>query len=588
MLLKRMRWRIFLSFLLVTLLTLTAVTCLDGTLFERFYRQDALKNLEQSAWILASQMLPLVADEAATDRLCKELGGKADRRITVVHASGKVLGDSLERPEHMANHADRPEIRQALEGGVGRQQHFSQTLHEEMLYVAVPVQKDGTILAAVRAAKPLGQLRETFHAVYKGLACIALAAAALTALVSLWLARRFTRPLDEIGQGLKYYAEGRFDQKISVPGTLELAQVARGMNVMSAHLNDRIRTIERQRNEQQAVLTSMREGVLALDAEERILFLNDSARLQLHIPDVLGAGRNLQEAVRNSEVQRLAAAVLKDHRDAEGEINLRDGDAERFLQVRATALRDAASRPIGVLLVLNDITRLRHLETVRRDFVANVSHELKTPVTAIKGYVETLLDGAMQDPADQRRFLGIISRQSERLNAIIEDLLLLSRLEGGDAGADVEKTENPLRKILDASTESCAVLANEKNIALEIKCAPELAIQCNPVLLEDAVTNLVNNAIRYSKPNTRVQIEAAGNPRGGAAIRVRDQGCGISKEHLPRLFERFYRVDKARSRQQGGTGLGLSIVKHIVHLHGGTLQVESEPGKGSLFEILLP
>ena len=241
------------------------------------------------------------------------------------------------------------------------------------------------------------------------------------------------------------------------------------------------------------------------------------------------------------------------------------------------------------MIVLDDVTEMQRLETIRRDFVANVSHELKTPVSSIKGFVETLLDGAVDDPDDARRFLGIIGRQSDRLAAIIEDLLALSRIEQSETSGTLPVEHLPLAGILDTAADDCRPRAAERGIDLRIDCPRDLLATVNGPLLEQAVINLVDNAIKYSEPGKIVQIVAAPSPTAaGVLLRVRDEGCGIAAEHLPRLFERFYRVDKARSRNLGGTGLGLSIVKHIVQAHSGTIAVESAPGVGTTFTIHLP
>jgi two-component system phosphate regulon sensor histidine kinase PhoR len=237
--------------------------------------------------------------------------------------------------------------------------------------------------------------------------------------------------------------------------------------------------------------------------------------------------------------------------------------------------------------VLDDVTRLRRLENLRRDFVANVSHELKTPITSIKGFIETLQDGALNNEGDARRFLEIMARQADRLNAIIEDLLHLSRVEEEAAQQDIELKEQPLRESLQAALHGCQHKAGARQIPLKLKCETGLCARINAPLLEQAVVNLLDNAIKYSAPGSPVEVEA-GQEKDGIAIRVRDGGCGIAAEHLPRLFERFYRVDKARSRQMGGTGLGLAIVKHIAQAHGGRVAVTSRPGEGSVFSLHLP
>jgi two-component system phosphate regulon sensor histidine kinase PhoR len=270
----------------------------------------------------------------------------------------------------------------------------------------------------------------------------------------------------------------------------------------------------------------------------------------------------------------------------DGDVVLRHAN-DRVLQVNGTSLRDAQGRSIGAVIVLNDVSRLRQLESMRRDFAANVSHELKTPITSIKGFVETLLDGALQDPHDAERFLRIVARQADRLNAIIEDLLSLSRVEKDAEAAEIALSMADLRPVLESALDDCKSKASLRGIRLAFDCAAEVVARINPPLLEQAVMNLLDNAVKYSEPGGDVHllVQAAA---GEVSIRVRDHGCGIAPEHLPRLFERFYRVDKARSRKQGGTGLGLAIVKHIVLAHRGRVTVESEPGAGSTFCIHLP
>ena len=233
------------------------------------------------------------------------------------------------------------------------------------------------------------------------------------------------------------------------------------------------------------------------------------------------------------------------------------------------------------------MTRLKRLEMVRRDFVANVSHELRTPVTSIKGFVETLLDGAMHNPDELQRFLRIVASQTDRLTAILEDLLTLSRVEQEENGAEIVFSPGPVKNVLDAAVEVCQMKASEKNIHVEITCDSVLQVPMNAPLLEQAVINLIDNAIKYSDPGQTVHVTATGS-NGEVVIEIRDQGCGISREHLPRVFERFYRVDKARSRKLGGTGLGLAIVKHIAQAHNGRATVESSVGHGSTFSIRLP
>jgi two-component system phosphate regulon sensor histidine kinase PhoR len=325
---------------------------------------------------------------------------------------------------------------------------------------------------------------------------------------------------------------------------------------------------------------------LAVDSQERLIRINEAAAKLLEIDAAQAPGRMLQEVVRNHDLHVLVSNVLSAQCNVESEIILHDERGERNLLAQGTVLRDARET-IGTLVILHEVTQLKRLEKVRRDFVANVSHELRTPVTSIKGFVETLLDGAMNQPDELRRFLEIVAAQTDRLNAIIEDLLTLSRIEQEEEKAEIALTASSVRQVLETAVEVCRLKTEEKKIAIELTCDPSLMAAMNAPLLEQAVINLLDNAIKYSYPDGTIFLSA--EPTAGEIVlRVRDEGCGIGREHLPRIFERFYRVDKARSRKLGGTGLGLAIVKHIAQVHGGRAEVESALGKGSLFSILLP
>jgi len=427
-----------------------------------------------------------------------------------------------------------------------------------------------------------GSLRRTLLG-YLALGGVALAAGYL-------LANRAARPVQELAEAALLLAGGEVDAPIPTSEPAELASLATAISTLREQLVERGLTIGRQGSQQEAVLGSMIEGVLAIDARQRIVSINRAAADLLGVDAAAVVRRPLQEVVRNADLRRFALLAIDCREPVEDNLLLR-GIRDRTIRVRGTALRDESGEG-GAVIVLNDVTDIHHLENVRRDFVANVSHELRTPIASIKGFVETLLDGAAEDPADNRRFLEIVAKQADRLGAIIEDLLALSRIEQKEGTGDLPLEPALVCDVLAAVESDCQPRAADRAITLLVTCDPQLEAALNAPLLEQALINLVDNAIKYSEPSRTIWMSAALETTPPAPtcllFTVRDEGCGIETEHLPRLFERFYRVDKGRSRKLGGTGLGLSIVKHIVQAHGGTVAVESQPGVGSTFQIRLP
>jgi len=433
-----------------------------------------------------------------------------------------------------------------------------------------------------------------------------LAALAIAVLASAafgwWLARRTSRQFQAIARGAERLSHGAGVAKLDLPDIEELAVLAAALNKIATQLDQRTQRIGRQDYQQEAVLASMIEGVLAVDSDERIITLNSAAAELIGNQQANLQGRNLHEVIRNADLRRFVQRALESPDPIEDDVVLH-GQRERIFRVRGTALRDSGAPSgsgVGAVVVLADVTRYRQLENLRRDFVANVSHELKTPIASIKGFVETLLDGALANPDDADRFLKIIASHAERLNNIIEDLLSLSKIEQSEEAANLPLSKASLRPVLEAAIASCQPQADARQIALVLDCDEALTAGLNLPLFEQAVINLIDNAIKYSGAQSEVFIEALlaevesdddptqPNHERDIVVAVRDRGCGIAAEHLPRLFERFYRVDRARSRKLGGTGLGLAIVKHIVQAHHGHITVESTPGEGSIFSIHLP
>jgi len=610
---RRLFWQLYPSYLLITLLALLTVVLYGSGALRDFYYDRVADDLESRALLLEEQIaaqLPvegpsaddkgLEAARQAIDPICKRLGEKlAERlgaesatRITVVWPSGMVVGDSEGSPAGMDDHARREEIRHALAGRIRRSVRTSPTLGLKMMYLAIPIKRRDETIGILRTSIPVTEIDQAVWGIQWRIAVAGLVVVVIAAGVGLVISRRISRPLEQLRHAAERFARGDLSGRLPVGDSQEIASLADTINQMAAELDRRIRTALRERNQREAILSSMVEGVLAVDARQHLISLNQAGANLLGVDAEAVLGRSLQDVVRNPELEKLLADVLRDGHPIEDELVLDDGDRQRFLSAQGTVLHDveaadARGDQTGALVVLHDVTRLKRLESVRRDFVANVSHELKTPITSIKGFAETLLDGAVERPEDAKRFLRIVASQSDRLNDIIEDLLTLSRLE-----RETEKTKLPLqqgkvRDVLEAAVGVCELRASEKDVTLELTCDDQLEAQINAALLEQAVVNLVDNAVKYSPQGATVLLEA---DRNGSelVIRVRDHGCGIGPEHLPRLFERFYRVDKARSRKLGGTGLGLAIVKHIAQAHGGRAAVESTPDQGSVFSLHLP
>jgi two-component system phosphate regulon sensor histidine kinase PhoR len=568
---------------------LLAVTWYVSRAWRQSFLQHTAADLKVRANLAKPQLRALLSplNGVAVDRLCKKLGQLSGTRLTVILPSGRVVGDSNANPARMDNHGDRPEIRQAFQGQIGISTRFSYTKETTMMYVAVPIRDQGRVTAVVRTSLPVAFIDRALNRMYFKIALGGMGAALLAALLSLVIARRLSRPLEEMKQGAERFAQGDLRVKVPVPASDELASLAEALNYMAEQLDQRIRTIIRQRQEEEAVLASMVEGVMAVDQRERLITLNQAGARLLGVDPETARERPIPELVRHPDLQNFVTRALASSRQVDGEILLRDNGQDHLLQVRGTTLRDLQGQAFGALIVMNDVTRLRRLEKARRDFVANVSHELKTPITSIKGFVETLLDGAMQEPAHALSFLQIIAKHADRLNEIIDDLLSLSRIEQDSEQGKVALSPGSLKEVLQDAIQVCRERAAAKEIEIEFTCPDDLAAQINAPLLLQAVVNLLDNAVKYSPAARPVQVEAR-LELGEVLVLVRDQGPGIAPEHLPRLFERFYRVDPGRSRKVGGTGLGLAIVKHIAQSHGGYVTLQSAPGKGSTFFIHLP
>ncbi len=597
MLRNRFAWHLFVTATVAVVTLIVGCYWLASLGLARLADEAAFQEMTALATGLAD-VLPDLDDAAQRqhfEKVARGLTRPSQLVFEVLDRQGQRLAGSLSTATAEADSSDRwPEqewlVAEALAGRPARSSRYDVTSGNRIFAVAVPVglaqNRAGVLRVSADSQEADRVLSESLRRLLLG----SLAAGALALVVAWVVAQRLARPLGDLAAGVTQVAAGEAAPLVG-SDIAELAAIVEAVTRLRNQLVERGLTIDRRDTEQEAVLDSMIEGVLAVDVRQRIVGINQAAAglLQVDIDAVLR--RPIQEVIRNPEIRRFVLQAIDCREPVEDDFVLSD-PVSRIFHGRGTALRDPSGEG-GAVIVFNDVTELERLESIRRDFVANVSHELKTPVATIKGFVETLLDGAIDEPADNRRFLEIVGRQSDRLAAIIEDLLALSRIEQSEGAGSLPREPVAIASLLAAARSSCLPRATERGMAIELDCPDELVAEVNAALLEQAVLNLIDNAIKYSGTERPIHVQATAEAIPGQAglslvISIRDEGNGIPAEHLPRLFERFYRVDKGRSRQVGGTGLGLSIVKHIVQAHGGTIAVVSERGQGSTFTMKLP
>lgn len=592
----RLVWRFFLPCAALLLLATVGTAWLVSRRMVTLREEDQQQTLLSKARLLRDLALPALrgGDAAALQTQVRALGAQGVARLTVIRADRTVLADSeREDVRTISPHGlEREELREAAEGEHGSARRVSDTAGVETDYLALRVEDAGRLLGFVRTARRVVDTEAEAALVRRDVFAVAGAALLGGLLAAALLARRLSRPLRSLTRAATALAAGDTTQRVRGQGAVELRELAQAFNHMAGQLRQRLDTILAERRELQAILSGMVEGVLAVDGDERIVLMNEAGARILAVDPAGAVGRPLWEVVRLPEVTETLATALREGRSRGSEIRRPERPRDRVLRLHASPLVDPVQGPRGAVLVFHDITELRQLEQVRRDFVANASHELKTPLAAIRGLVETILDDEQMEPATQRRFLGSIQAQAGRLGDLVEEMLALSRLEG-QGGASLPRAPLDLRDPVREALEALRPLARERGLRLEedLGEAPRVVLAAAEPLRRIA-SNLIENALKYTPAGGSVRVrvlgEAGASEAGLGVLEVSDTGPGIAPAERERIFERFYRLDKGRGRDTGGTGLGLAIVKHLVAGLGGKVQVGDAEGGGALFRVLLP
>ncbi len=587
---------------MLVIIGITIAGIFTSAMARYFYKLEVQNNIESIAVLIRNDIAEETSVKSKLDfnKFVKDyaniLNSRSDNdknftlatRITIIDFQGKVLGDSDSNIDKMGNHLNRKEIQEAIQGQTGRDQRFSNTMQMPYLYVAMPINEHRII---VRVSVPLYQLNAINKAfLYYTLLGI-LAGLLLTLLISFKLSSFITKPIHHLINTSKEIAGGNYKKRVDVNYKDEIGQLALTFNEMADKLDDTLSGIMDKNVKVDTVINSMRNGIIAIDINSKIIIVNTTACDIFDVqygPGIIG--KNLIDITRNSKVNSLLRETIKNDSSLIDEIIMFSPSLgiDKIYRIYTNTIKssDGKNQTAGAVITLNDITSVRKLEQIRTEFVSNVTHELKTPLTSIRGFVETLKNGAIEDTAVAVKFLDIIDIEAERLYTLINDILQLSEIEA--MRKDDSVMEIDLKQIIDEVVLILKSSADKKNIVLEVSTEPsQIHVIASRNRIKQMLINLIDNAIKYNVENGKIFIKAE-KDNGNTIISIKDTGIGIPGIHHSRIFERFYRIDKGRSRNMGGTGLGLSIVKHIVNLYSGDIHIISEPGKGTEFIVKLP
>jgi two-component system, OmpR family, phosphate regulon sensor histidine kinase PhoR len=587
---SRVIWKLFLVSAGVVIVAVGACVTVVTQRQEAQLFDDMWQRLSDSAILIRGDIGSDLAEIEPSQLQAKirGLGQATGLRITVLDENGKVLAESdqqsTEAVGDMENHLSRKEFVEAARNSSGRARRTSPTWGSPFLYFALAIKQNGKEVGFVRTALPVAPIREQVADIRKLSVAVGLVAALVSLVAAHWLMTWLVAPIATLTTAAGEIAAGKYPRRVHVSTNDEFAMLARSFEQMVSELGARESMLRESVQHQTTVLGGMVEGVIAVDADQHVLFANIAAGANLGFTPDSAKGLPLLEVVRSYELRELVHQSLESGLPVRGEIAWHFHKKNLSLDVHATPI--AGAPPPGVVLVLHDVTELKRLEGLRQQFVANVSHDLKTPLSSIKAYTETLLNGALDDPSHARHFLTRIDEQASRLHELILDLLSLARIESGQA--DLEIIDLPLKKVVAHCLRDHEERAKASGLAVENQVDESpLVVRADEEGLQQILSNLIDNAIKYTPAGGTITIRCREEAHQ-AVIEVADTGVGIGPEHHSRLFERFYRVDKARSRELGGTGLGLAIVKHLCQAMQGTVYVESTPGEGSVFGVRLP
>jgi two-component system, OmpR family, phosphate regulon sensor histidine kinase PhoR len=577
------------SYVLLIIIPFVFVAVLLDKKLEELALQDIKSSLIKQAYLIENQIDPADVkkdNSAQLNSLAQTFGRRIGSRVTIIDKGGRVVADSeksiAELPA-MENHSDRLEVKTALSDNIGENIHYSRTLKINMLYTALPFKDNNSVIGAIRLALPLEQVRRILLTTRKTIVLSLFFALALAFVIGSLMARNIIIPLNRIIYVSRKFGQGEFNHRIHQGSGDEIGALAATLNTMAGEIETKIRQVEVQNQQLKTVFQSMVEGIIVVDRSTAIVTVNPPIENIFGVSGGKIKGSLFLEAIPNNDLAEVINKVLKSGGLVVRELSI-VWPVNKIFQINASAIFQQ-KEVTGCLLVMHDITEIRRLETVRSDFVANVSHELKTPLTSIKGFVETLREGAFEDKENARHFLAIIQDHADRLNNLINDLLDLSSLES--KAIQLENGVLGLKGMVDKVLAGFKVQLNRKSISVVNEIPATHSIQADQDKIEQVFTNIIDNAIKFNGEGGSIRISSEMS-EGKIKIIVEDSGIGIPVKDLPRIFERFYRVDKARSRELGGTGLGLSIVKHIIELHKGTVGVESTEGLGSKFWFTIP